>query len=67
LVTLFAIYAVALIVAALVADGPDFGCVLGGIAAHVLYQSVLTARSWREASWLESARVRFYQRRHEHL
>ena len=63
LITLFSIYAVALVVAALIADGPDFGCILGGIAGHVLYQSVLTARSWQEASWLESARLRFYRRR----
>jgi len=64
LITLFALYAVAVLAAALVADGPDFGCILGGIAGHVLFQSVHTARAWRRAAWIESARTRFYRRMH---
>jgi hypothetical protein len=63
LLALFSLYATALFVVVLVSDGPDIGCILMGIAGHVLYATGKTARAWREASWLEAARVHVRQRR----
>jgi len=62
LLALFALYATALFVVILFSDGPDIGCILTGIAGHVLYASVKTAMSWREATWLESTRQRIRAR-----
>jgi hypothetical protein len=58
LLSLFAVYATALLAVLVLSDGGDIGCILAGIGGHVLYASVKTARSWREASWLEAARAR---------
>jgi hypothetical protein len=58
LLALFSLYAAALFVLVLVTDGADIGCVLGGIAGHVLYASHRIALSWRDASGLEDAKAR---------
>jgi hypothetical protein len=58
LVSLLALYAAALLLVLLVSDGPDIGCILMGIAGHVLYASGKTAHAWREAAWLDCARSR---------
>ncbi len=63
LLSLLALYATALLVVILLSDGADIGCILAGIGGHVLYASVKTALAWREASWLEEARVRVVRRR----
>lgn len=62
LVSLFALYATALLAVILISDGADIGCILAGIAGHVLYASGKTALAWREASWLERARARVAKR-----
>lgn len=62
LVTLLGLYATALLVVLLVSDGPDVGCILMGIAGHVLYASAKMAQAWREATWMEDARFRLYRR-----
>jgi hypothetical protein len=62
LLSLFALYAAALFVVILFSDGPDIGCILTGIAGHVLYASGKTAVAWREATWLEAARLRIRSR-----
>ena len=66
LLALLALYAATLLVVVLVSDGADIGCILTGIAGHVLYASVRTAHAWREASWLEAARVRVHRQRLAH-
>jgi hypothetical protein len=63
LLSLFCLYATALFVVILVSDGPDIGCILMGIAGHVVYASAKTARLWREAVWLDRARLRVSARR----
>ncbi|MBX3217759.1 MAG: hypothetical protein KF850_37480 [Labilithrix sp.] len=63
LVGLFALYAGALVVVMLLSDGADIGCILAGIAGHVLYATAKTAVAWREASWIEAARARRLCRR----
>jgi hypothetical protein len=63
LLSLFALYAAALGVVILCSDGADLGCILAGIAGHVVYASGKTAIAWREASWLQNARRRIYRRR----
>ncbi|MBX3263952.1 MAG: hypothetical protein KIS78_26455 [Labilithrix sp.] len=63
LLGLFALYAGALVLVMLLSDGADIGCILAGIAGHVLYASARTAAAWREASWLEAARARLLCRR----
>lgn len=62
LLSLFALYAAALFVVILFSDGPDIGCILTGIAGHVLYASGKTALAWREATWLEAARTKIRAR-----
>jgi len=63
LLSLLALYAAALLVVILLSDGADIGCILAGIGGHVLYASAKTALAWREATWLEAARVRVLLRR----
>jgi hypothetical protein len=58
LLSLFALYAAALLSVILLSDGADIGCILVGIGGHVLYASAKTALAWRDASWLEHARSR---------
>jgi hypothetical protein len=58
LLGLFALYGAAFLVVVAVSDGADVGCILLGIAGHVLYATRRIVGSWREAAWLEHARVR---------
>ena len=62
LLSLFALYT-GLLAVILLSDGADIGCILAGIGGHVLYASGKTALAWREATWLEAARVRVLRRR----
>lgn len=61
--SLFVLYAGALSFVVLFFDGADVGCILSGIAGHVLWASARTALVWRDASWLERARERVRRRR----
>lgn len=63
LLALFSLYAAALLAVIVLSDGADVGCILAGIAGHVLYATVRMVTSWRDASWLEEARERIYFRR----
>jgi hypothetical protein len=63
LVSLLAVYATALVVVLFVSEGPDLGCILMGIAGHVVYASARLAASWRDASFMDAARARVYARR----
>ena len=63
LIALFSLYAGALLAVTLLSDGADVGCILAGIAGHVLYATYRMVTSWRDASWLEQARDRTYARR----
>jgi hypothetical protein len=58
LLSLFALYAGALFAVIVFSDGPDIGCILMGIAGHVIYASVKTALVWREAAWFEQVQLR---------
>jgi len=58
LLGLFSLYAAALLIVVMVSDGADIGCILGGIAGHVLYATHRIACSWRDAAWLEDAKAR---------
>jgi hypothetical protein len=58
LLGLFALYAAALIALVVLSDGADIGCVLGGIAGHVLYATARVVSSWRDAAGLEDAKTR---------
>ena len=58
LLGLFSLYAAALLIVVVVSDGADVGCILGGIAGHVLYATHRIVSSWRDAAWLEEAKVR---------
>jgi hypothetical protein len=58
LLSLFALYAGCLLAVILVSDGADIGCILAGIAGHVLYATYGMVRTWRDATWLENARAR---------
>ena len=63
LLALFSLYAGALLSVILLSDGADVGCILAGIAGHVLYATYRMVTSWRDASWLEQARDRIHARR----
>lgn len=63
LLALFSLYAGALLAVIVLSDGADVGCILAGIAGHVLYATYRMVTSWRDASWLEQARDRIYARR----
>lgn len=56
LLALFALYAAALLAVTMVSDGADVGCILAGIAAHVLYATRRIVTAWRDASWLDARR-----------
>lgn len=58
LLALFVLYAVALLAVMAVSDGADVGCILAGIAGHVLYATYRLLQVWREDCWLEDARAR---------
>jgi len=58
LLGLFALYAVALMALITVSDGADIGCMLGGIAGHVLYATYRVVSAWRDAAGLEDAKTR---------
>lgn len=62
LIGLFALYTVVLLIVIALSDGADIGCVLGGIAGHVLYATHRLITSWRDAAWLENARARMTRR-----
>lgn len=62
LLALFALYASALLAVIVLSDGADVGCILAGIAGHVLYATHRMVASWRDASWLEHARDRMLAR-----
>lgn len=63
LLALFSLYAGALLAVIVLSDGADVGCILAGIAGHVLYATYRMVTSWRDASWLEHARDRMLSRR----
>jgi hypothetical protein len=63
LLALFSLYAGALLAVIVLSDGADVGCILAGIAGHVLYATHRMVTSWRDASWLEQARERLVARR----
>jgi hypothetical protein len=58
LLALFVLYAVALLSVIVMSDGADVGCILGGIAGHVLYATARLITTWRDDCWLEDARAR---------
>jgi hypothetical protein len=58
LLALFALYAAALLIVVTLSEGADIGCVLGGIAGHVLYATHRVVRCWRDAASLEDAKAR---------
>lgn len=58
LLALFSLYAAALFTVVVVSEGADIGCLLAGIAGHVLYATHRVAISWRDAASLEGAKVR---------
>jgi hypothetical protein len=64
LLGLFFLYASALVTVMVVSDAADIGCILAGIAGHVLYATYRMVSSWRDASWLEDARDRLLRRRY---
>ena len=63
LLSLFVLYAAALVAVIVLPDGADIGCILAGIAGHVLYAGSKLALEWRDASCLAGARLRVYRRR----
>lgn len=58
LLSLFALYVAVLLLVVVSSDGADIGCVLIGVAGHVVYASVRTAMSWRDAMFVATARSR---------
>ena len=62
LLALFGLYAFALLAVMTVSDGADIGCILAGIAGHVLWATHRMIVSWRDAAWIETARARLYAR-----
>jgi hypothetical protein len=62
LLGLFSLYAASLLIVVVVSDGADIGCILGGIAGHVLYATLRIVASWRDAAWLEGAKLRSVSR-----
>jgi len=63
LLALLCLYAVALLSVIVLSDGGDIGCVLLGIAGHVLYAARRMATVWRDAQVIADARHRFALRR----
>ncbi|MDB4944313.1 MAG: hypothetical protein JWP97_3847 [Labilithrix sp.] len=62
LLSLFALYASSLLIVVLVSEGADIGCILGGIAGHVLFAAHRIFRTWRDAALLEDAKARLTAR-----
>ncbi|MBX3190930.1 MAG: hypothetical protein KF819_28300 [Labilithrix sp.] len=62
LLALFTLYAAALLVVVTVSDGADVGCILAGIAGHVLFATNRVVSAWRDATWLDEARMRLVMR-----
>jgi hypothetical protein len=58
LFVLFVLYAAALLGVSMIEEGADIGCILGGIAGHVLYATHRLVGSWRDAAALEDAKAR---------
>lgn len=58
LLGLFSLYAVALLAVLGVSDGADVGCILAGVAGHVLYATHRILASWHVAACLEHAKLR---------
>ncbi len=58
LLALFSLYATALFMVVVLSEGADIGCVLGGIAGHVLYATHRVVSCWRDAASLEGAKAR---------
>lgn len=58
LVALFLLYAVALVALVVASDAADIGCVLTGIAGHVLYAAHRVVGIWSDAASLEGAKAR---------
>ena len=63
LLALFTLYALALITVMVLSDGADIGCMLAGIAGHVLYATRRIVTSWRDASWLHARRMQLVRAR----
>lgn len=66
LLSLFTMYACALVAIIALSDGGDVGCVLVGIAGHVLYATAKSVREWQAAILIDDARLRSLQRRLAH-
>jgi hypothetical protein len=64
LLSLLALYTTALVAVVVLPDGADIGCILGGIAGHMLYAGAKLALEWRDASSLAYARGRILRRRY---
>ncbi len=62
LLSLFAMYAAALLFVTLASDGGDIGCILMGIAGHVVYAMFRISFSWRDAALFATARSRMRAR-----
>jgi hypothetical protein len=62
LLALLSLYAAALLAVIALSDGADIGCILGGIAGHVLYATHRMAALWRDDAWMDEARARLAAR-----
>ena len=62
LLALFALYASSLMLIVLVSEGADIGCILGGIAGHVLFATWRIFGTWRDAAHLQEAKSRIAMR-----
>lgn len=61
LLALFGLYAFALLSVMMISDGADIGCILAGIAGHVLWATHRMIVTWRDAAWIEHMRARAYR------
>jgi hypothetical protein len=62
LLALFTLYTAVLLAVTWMVDGADLGCILAGIAGHVLYATARLVGAWRDAAFREEARARAYAR-----
>ncbi len=62
LLALLSLYAAALLAVIALSDGADIGCILGGIAGHVLYATHRMASARRDDAWMDEARARLAAR-----
>lgn len=62
LLALLSLYAAALLAVIALSDGADIGCILAGIAGHVLYATHRMASAWCDDAWLDEARARLAAR-----